>query len=74
MLSEIKKKIIEVRLGKNDKEFAEFNTDRNKKRQEYEKRKKIMETIKKMIKKSPVVNLFKIICKFFISFNISNEI
>lgn len=57
MLSEIKKKIIEVRLGKNDKEFAEFNTDRNKKRQEYEKRKKIMETAKKMIKKSPVVNL-----------------
>ena len=57
MLSEIKKKIIEVRLGKNDKEFADFNTDRNKKREEYEKRKKIMETAKKMIKKPPVVNL-----------------
>lgn len=57
MLSEIKKKIIEVRLGKNDKDFADFNTDRNKKREEYEKRKKIMETAKKMIKKPPVVNL-----------------
>ena len=57
MLSEIKKKIIEVRLGKNDKEFSNFNTDRNKKREEYEKRKKIMETAKKMIKKPPVVNL-----------------
>lgn len=57
MLSEIKKKIIEVRLGKNDKDFSDFNTDRNKKREEYEKRKKIMETAKKMIKKPPVVNL-----------------
>ena len=57
MLSEIKKKIIEVRLGKNDKDFSKFNTDRNKKREEYEKRKKIMETAKKMIKKPPVVNL-----------------
>ena len=57
MLSEIKKKIIEVRLNKNDKDFSEFNTDRNKKREEYKKRQKIMETAKKMIKKPPVVNL-----------------
>ena len=57
MLSEIKKKIIEVRLSKNDKDFSEFNTDRNKKREEYKKRQKIMETAKKMIKKPPVVNL-----------------
>ena len=57
MLSQIKKKIIEVKSGKNDKDFAEFNTGRNKKRMEYEKRKKLLEVAKKMIKRPPAVNL-----------------
>ena len=57
MLSDIKKKIIDVRLGKNNKEFADFNTGRNKERQANLKRKEIMESAKKMIKQKPALNL-----------------
>lgn len=57
MLSQIKKKIIEIKTSKNDKEFMKFNTGRNKKRLEYEKRKKLLEVAKKMIKRPPAVNL-----------------
>lgn len=57
MLGDIKKKIIELKLGKNNKEFVDFNSTRNKKRGEYGKRKKIMEAAKKMIQNPPQVNL-----------------
>lgn len=57
MLGDIKKKIIELKLGKNNKEFVDFNSTRNKKRGEYSKRKKIMEAAKKMIQNPPQVNL-----------------
>ena len=57
MLSQIKKKIIEVKSGKTDADFMKFNTDRNKKREEMEKRKKLVEVAKKMIKRPPIVNL-----------------
>ena len=57
MLSQIKKKIIEVKTSKNDSEFMKFDTGRNKKRLEYEKRKKLLEVAKKMIKRPPAVNL-----------------
>ena len=56
-ISQIKKKIIEIKLAKNNSEFMKFNTGRNKKREEYEKRKKIIEAAKKMIKRPPGVNL-----------------
>ena len=57
MLSDIKKKIIDIKLGDNNKNFVDFNTVKNKERTAFEKRKKIMETVQKMIKKPPVVNL-----------------
>jgi hypothetical protein len=57
MLSDIKKKIIGIRLGENNKQFTEFNTGRNKDYESNIKRKKIMETVQKMIKKQPEVNL-----------------
>tara|TARA_Y100000590_G_scaffold335896_1_gene382413 strand:+ start:201 stop:698 length:498 start_codon:yes stop_codon:yes gene_type:complete len=57
MLSQIKKKIIEVKSGKTDSDFMKFNTGRNKKRVEMEKRKKLVDVAKKMIKRPPVVNL-----------------
>lgn len=56
-ISQIKKKIIEIKLGKNNTEFMKFNTGRNKKREEYEKRQKIIKAAKKMIKRPPMVNL-----------------
>lgn len=57
MLTDIKKKIIEVKLGKDNKDFSDFNTDRNKKREGNKKREKIMEVAKKMIQKPPQINL-----------------
>lgn len=57
MLSQIKKKIIEVKTGKTDSDFMKFNTGRNKKRVEMEKRNKLVEVAKKMIKRPPEVNL-----------------
>ena len=57
MLSDIKKKIIDIKLGDNNRNFVDFNNNKNKERTAFEKRKKIMETVQKMIKKPPVVNL-----------------
>ena len=56
MLADIKKKIIEMKLGNNNHNFAKFNTNRNKEREENRKRKILMDKGMKMIKQKPVIN------------------
>lgn len=56
MLADIKKKIIEMKLGNNNHNFAKFNTNRNKEREENRKRKILMDKAMKMIKQKPVIN------------------
>lgn len=57
MLSDIKKKLINIKLGKNNKEFAKFNDSKNNKRDSFEKRRRLMEAAKKTIKQKPAINL-----------------
>ena len=57
MLADIKKKIIGIKLGKNNKDFTEFNTGRNKSNSALQKRKDIIKAAKNMIKKPPTLNL-----------------
>jgi len=56
-LSDIKKKLINVKLGKNNKDFAKFNDSKNNKRDAFEKRRRLMEVAKKTIKQKPAINL-----------------
>tara|TARA_B100000123_G_C25650544_1_gene392996 strand:+ start:418 stop:894 length:477 start_codon:yes stop_codon:yes gene_type:complete len=56
LLSDIKKKIIEMKLGDNNSKFAEFNTERNRKTLGNINRKKLMENAKSMIRKKPEIN------------------
>lgn len=56
MLADIKKKIIEMKLGKNNQNFATFNSKRNKDKEANRKRKILMEKAMKMIKQKPVIN------------------
>ena len=57
MLADIKKKIIDVRLGKNNTDFSKFNDSRNYRREANQKRGKIMDAAKKMIRQKPAINL-----------------
>lgn len=56
MLADIKKKIIEMKLGKNNQKFATFNSKRNKDKEANRKRKILMEKAQNMIKQKPVIN------------------
>ena len=57
MLCQIKSKIVNYKLNKDNKEFSEFNTKKNKEREAIKIRKKIMAQGQKLIRKGPVVNL-----------------
>ena len=57
MLCQIKSKIVNYKLNKDNKEFSEFNTKKNKERETKKIRQKIMEASQKLIRKGPVVNL-----------------
>ena len=57
MLADIKKKIIGIKLGNDSQEFSKFNTDRNKQRQEFNKRKQIIQDAKNLITSKPQINV-----------------
>ena len=57
MLADIKKKIIGIKLGNDNQEFSKFNTDRNKQRQEFNKRKQIIQDAKNLITSKPQINV-----------------
>ena len=56
MLADIKKKIIEMKLGKDNQNFATFNSKRNKDKEANRKRNILMDKAMKMIKQKPVIN------------------
>lgn len=56
-ISEIKKKIINFNLNKNDKKFMEFNNSRNRKDKGNLIRKNIINNAKNIIKQAPYINL-----------------
>ena len=56
-ISEIKKKIIEYNLDKNNKKIIDFNNDRNKKEKGNIIRQNIMENAKDIIKQAPYINI-----------------
>ena len=56
MLADIKKKIIEMKLGKDNQNFATFNSNRNKDKEANRKRKILMDKAMNMIKQKPVIN------------------
>jgi hypothetical protein len=56
-ISDIKRKIINAKLDKNNKEFIDINSDRNRKVEGNDMRKKIMEDVKKLIKGKPQIFL-----------------
>ena len=56
-ISEIKKKIIEFKLDKNNKKMIDFNESRNKKDKGNIIRKNIMKNAKEIIKQAPYINL-----------------
>jgi FtsZ-interacting cell division protein ZipA len=57
MLADIKKKIIGIKLGNDSQEFSKFNTDRNKQRHEFNKRKQIIQDAKNLITSKPQINV-----------------
>ena len=56
-ISDIKKKIIELKLNKNNKKFIDFNINRNKNTEENKKRKLIIRNAKNILKKEPQLNI-----------------
>ena len=56
-ISEIKKKIINYNLDKNNKEFIDFNTERNRKDMGNKLRQNIINNAKDIIKQGPYINL-----------------
>ena len=57
MISDIKKKIISLKLDKNNKEIYQFNTGRNNKRDENIKRESIINMAKEKLKGGPKVSI-----------------
>lgn len=57
LLCQIKSKIVNYKLNKDNKEFSEFNTKKNKEREAKKVRKNIIDASQKLIRKGPVVNL-----------------
>lgn len=56
-ISQIKKKIIEFKLNKNNKKFINFNIKKNKRIEENKKRRIIIENAKNRLRKKPALNL-----------------
>ena len=57
MLCQIKSKIVNYKLNKDNKEFTDFNNKKNKEREALKIRHKIMAESEKHIRKGPVLNL-----------------
>lgn len=56
-ISQIKKKIIEFKLNKNNKKFIDFNIKKNKRIEENKKRKIIIQNAKNILRKKPELNI-----------------
>tara|TARA_B100000963_G_scaffold325704_1_gene312160 strand:- start:730 stop:1188 length:459 start_codon:yes stop_codon:yes gene_type:complete len=57
LINEIKKKIINIKLDKIEKEFMDFNDKKNKKNESFNKRKILIEKTKDHLKKPRMLNL-----------------
>ena len=57
MLCQIKSKIVNYKLNKDNKEFTDFNNKKNKEKEARKIRHKIMAESEKHIRKGPVLNL-----------------
>ena len=57
MLCQIKSKLVNYKLNKDNHDFTKFNTEKNKEREARKIRKNIMAQGQKLIRKGPVVNL-----------------
>ena len=57
MISDIKKKIISLKLDKNNKEIYKFNTEKNNKKEENIKRESIIDMAKNKLLEEPKVSI-----------------